>query len=181
MKLSDAQKLELLEAIRQDIKSYLSEQAPAPAQGAPIAPTPGAPPAAPATQAPQVTPDQTADLLSDLGNLEAGAPAVEYTLEQLVDSLNKIRGGRSFDDQDVYQQLETAFNAIDPASKETLRNVIEQIATIVTPVDGQQPPAEQQPQQQAPTDTTGQAGAQMAAPAAGASATAAPVGENPPA
>lgn len=170
---TDIKKLILIESIRKSYDSFIlqevGEQPPAPAAPAPAAPAaPGAPPA-----------DDPTALLNQVDDPNAAAPqGIEYTTEQFVEDLNKIRGGRSFDDQDVYQQIDTMFQGVDPTSKETIKNILQQLSAIVTPpANAQDVPA-----------TVDNSGQQMntqspggAPPAPAAPAPAAPVADMPPA
>lgn len=143
--MSFKQEIERIESLREAFRSYLLEIGDELAAAAPPAaqPAPAAPPTAPAQQQ-QATPDQAVDPLAQ--QQQPGA-SPEYTAQQFVDDLNKIRGGRSFDDQDVFQQITTMFANIDPTSKETIRTILGQLESIVTPAQqGQQPQAGAQQQ-----------------------------------
>lgn len=170
-KVTDQQKLIIIEALRSDFDKYfmteVGEQPPAP--GAP----PAAPAAAPAAPAAPAADDPTA-MLGQLDDPNA-APPVDYTTEQFVEDLNKIRGGRSFDDQDVYSQIDTMFQQVDPTSKEAVKSVLQQLAPIVTPpagTEGGDIPAQVDPSGQ--SMNTPPAAAAPAAPAVSAPAEAPP-------
>lgn len=170
---TDLKKLLIIESLRSSYDRFIMQEV-----GEPQPPAPGAPaPAAPAAPAAPPADDPTA-LLNQVDDPNAVAPqGIEYTTEQFVDDLNKIRGGRSFDDQDVYQQIDTMFQGIDPTSKDTIKNILQQLSTIVTPpANAQDVPAtvDNAGQQQMNTPPA-------AAPAPAAPAPAAPVADMPPA
>lgn len=146
--MSSKNTIEKIEMLREAFKSYFFEAGDELAAAPPAAPAVSAP--APAQQPQQQqtpNPDQTMDPLAQ-GQQQA---TPEYTVQQFVDSMNKIRGGRSFDDQDVYQQVNTLFTNLDPVSKETLRNVVGQIESIVTPIQNQGQPEQPQGDGNLPT------------------------------
>jgi len=135
--MSSKKELEKIETLREAFNSYIHEAGDDLNMGG--AAMPAAPQAPAAPQGPQTpNPDVTMDPLQQ-GTQPAAA---EYTIQQFVGSLNKIRGGRSFDDQDVYQQVNSLFMGLDPVSKENLRNVIGQLESIVTPVQQNQQAAD---------------------------------------
>lgn len=96
----------------------------------------------------------------------------QYTVDDMIDELNAIRGGRSFTDPEVYGRLVTFFKGLEPEQKTNLDNLLSQIAELVTGVDDTQPGNQQQGQsgQSQPTPPPGgDAGApQQSAPMPGA-------------
>lgn len=81
----------------------------------------------------------------------------DYTVDQMIDELNAIRGGRSFTDPEVYGRLSSYFNTLDNEAKADLDKWLTDISELVTgaadaeeDMHAHQPP-EQQQQQQVPT------------------------------
>lgn len=106
---------------------------------------------------------------------EQGTVQKQYTVDNMIDELNAIRGGKSFSDPEVYGKLVTFFKNLGEEQKSTLDTLLSQIAELVTGVDdispqqqqdqsagAQPPPPGGAPQQAAPMP-----GAQPAAGAAG--------------
>lgn len=101
----------------------------------------------------------------------------QYTVDDMIDELNAIRGGRSFTDPEVYGRLVTFFKGLEPEQKTNLDTLLTQIAELVTGVDDAPQGNQQQGQsgQSQPTPPEGGApqqsapmpGAQQAAGAAG--------------
>lgn len=172
--MSSKKELEKIEMLREAFNSYIHEAGDELNMGA--APMPAAPQAAAPQQGGPQTPNP--DVTMDPMQQGAQPAAAEYTIQQFVSSLNKIRGGRSFDDQDVYQQVNTLFAGLDPVTKESLRNVIGQLESIVTPVQQNQ----QSPDGSLPSVQDTQAYNQASASPAGAGSPPPAVpGEAPPA
>jgi len=144
--MSSKNNIEKIEMLREAFKSYFFEAGDELA-AAPAAPAVSAQQPAQQPQQQIPNPDQTMDPLAQ-GQQQA---TPEYTVQQFMDSMNKIRGGRSFDDQDVSQQINALFTNLDPVSKETLRNIVGQIESIVTPIQGQNQPEQPQGDGNLPT------------------------------
>lgn len=71
-------------------------------------------------------------------------PPVEFTLDQMVEMLNIIRGGKSFSDPEIYGQLTTLFNGLVDTDKAILQKVLQSLSGIMS----------QQPQPGAPPGQT---------------------------
>jgi len=103
----------------------------------------------------------------------------QYTVDDMIDELNAIRGGRSFTDPEVYGRLVTFFKNLGEEQKSNLDTLLTQIAELVTGVDDAQPEQQQQgqsgqaqptPPPEAPQASAPMPGAQQAAGAAGVGA-----------
>lgn len=103
----------------------------------------------------------------------------QYTVDDMIDELNVIRGGRSFTDPEVYGRLVTFFKNLSEDQKSNLDNLLTQIAELVTGVDDSQPNQETQgqsgqsqptPPPESPQKSAPMPGAQQAAGAAGVGA-----------
>jgi hypothetical protein len=102
----------------------------------------------------------------------------QYTVDDMIDELNAIRGGRSFSDPEVYGKLVTFFKNISDDQRTNLDTMLTQIAELITGVDDA--PADQQQSQApapvppsptgAPQQSAPMPGAQQAAGAAGVGA-----------
>jgi hypothetical protein len=109
--------------INEAVKQILSEQEAAPAG----IPAPAAPPAdvsaPPSPEAP------------------AGQPK-EFTVDDMIERLNVIRGGRSFTDPEVYGQLVTFFKKQTEEQKTSIEQFLVEIGKIVINVNDQEAPPE---------------------------------------
>ena len=119
--------------LQEAIVNILAEQAAPEPPATPAAPppaTPAAPP--PATTAPE-TQEET--------NVED--ENTEFTIEEMIERLNVIRGGKSFKDNDVYTKLVVLFSKLSDQQKNDLRQMLIAIgqAVINVPEDN----SEQQP------------------------------------
>lgn len=120
--------------IEEAVINVLAEQD---AMGAPPPPAPAPPPAAPdPNQAPP--PD---DQQQDAG---------EFTVDDMIERLNVIRGGRSFTDPEVYGQLVTYFKGLAADQKQALLNFLVELGKIVINVNDQDKPANKEAQQSQP-------------------------------
>lgn len=128
----------------------LLEQAQQPTQP-PASPTaPPAPPApAPAPESPAVA-------------TPVGVDGDPLTIDSIIGRLNVIRGGKSFNNPEVYGQLTTFFKGLSDTQKVTLDEVLAEIGRIVINVPHS--PTEPEPGQ-APTLPPATPSAQMAPPA----------------
>ena len=90
----------------------------------------------------------------------------QYTVDDMIDELNAIRGGKSFSDPEVYGKLVTFFKNLSEEQRSTLDGLLTQIAELVTGV-GDAPQDQQQGQTSAPTATP-QGAPQSGAPMPGA-------------
>lgn len=93
--------------------------------------------------------------------------ARQYTVDDMIDELNAIRGGHSFTDPEIYGRLVTFFKNLDDVQKTNLDTLLSQIVELVTAVDDTQEmqdqtqPQDQQPQQPGPPAETPQQSAPM--------------------
>jgi len=111
----------LAELINEAIVQILSEQEAAPAG----LPAPAAPPAdVSAPPAPEETPGQPK----------------EFTVDDMIERLNVIRGGRSFTDPEVYGQLVTFFKKQTDEQKQAIEAFLVEIGKIVINVNEQESP-----------------------------------------
>ena len=86
-----------------------------PAPPPPMPAAPQQPPAQP-PQAPQ-TPPQSPEG-------DVGSSAVEVTIDSVIDKLNVIRGGKSFNDPVVFQKMSTVFNGLSDMEKAALDKIL---------------------------------------------------------
>lgn len=109
------------------------------------------PPAAPAAPAPETEPAQ--DVPTDDETGEA------LTLDHILDRLNTIRSGKSFQDPEVYGKLTTLYKRITPEDKIKLNQQLRNIGAVVQnqiPVEmakGAEQPAPEAPPEVAPEAT----------------------------
>lgn len=99
----------------------------------PAAAPPQAPP--PASSPPAVT--------------EPASPEQPFSVDDMIERLNVIRGGRSFTDPEVYGRLVTYFKTLDDSARDSLEKFLVELGKIVIDV-GQEvqksaPPAEPLP------------------------------------
>ena len=136
--------------LQEAIVNILAEQAEA-AEPAPAPAPEAAPPAAEATPA-------------DGGN-------TEFTIEEMIERLNVIRGGKSFKDNDVYTKLVVFFSKLSDQQKNDLRQMLIDIgqAVINVPEEEKAEAAPAEPPAEAPVAETPPA-APVPAPAAPAPA-----------
>jgi len=66
--------------------------------------------------------------------VNAEAPQ-QYSVDDLIEALNVIRGGRSFSDPEVYGKLVTFFKNTSDEQRTVLESLLAQIADLVTGVD----------------------------------------------
>lgn len=149
--IEERRKRFLASLIREAVTNVLAEQD---QQGAPSA-APAAPPApaaSPATTASPPTPG------NELASPDQAGTKV-FTVDDMIERLNVIRGGRSFTDPEVYGRLVTYFKTLDDASRESLEKFLIELGKIVIDVgqekpagdqDGNAPPAAPPPAQAAP-------------------------------
>jgi len=108
--------------VNEAIVQILSEQA-APVAAADLPATPPAPPVAPIPGAPP--------------GLDATVPD-EFTVDDMIERLNVIRGGRSFTDPEVYGQLVTFFKNLSDEQKNSARDFLISLGKIVINVNDQE-------------------------------------------
>jgi len=128
-----------LEFLLREAVRILREQDPA-GLGSAVPPSPVPP--APATNATPPTGPQATD----------GSQLKPFDVDQMIERLNIIRGGRSFADPEVYGQLTTYFKGLNDADKAAIDRFLQSINRIVVQVDnvqgtsmggGAQPPMNQ--------------------------------------
>ena len=159
--------------IEEAIINVLAEQEVA--QPAAEAPPAEPPPVATPTNQPKPEPDPSL-------NASPNEPVQkQYTVDDMIDELNVIRGGRSFTDPEVYGKLVTLFKGLGDEQKVILDSLLKNIAEISTGVEEEskeipkQPSAEKtqtpevtsQPPAEMPQKKAPMPGAQKAAGAAG--------------
>jgi len=86
----------------------------------------------------------------------------QYTVDDMIDELNAVRGGKSFSDPEIYGKLVTFFKNLAEEQRSMLDDLLTQIAELVTGVDDA--PADQQVQTSTappPADGAAQTGAPM--------------------
>jgi len=108
--------------VNEAIVQILSEQA-TPVATAELPATPPAPPTAPVPGAPQ--------------GLDAAVPE-EFTVDDMIERLNVIRGGRSFTDPEVYGQLVTFFKNLSDERKNSAKDFLMSLGKIVINVNEQE-------------------------------------------
>ena len=126
------------------------------------------------TPPPVATPENQAQ------SMVQGTVQQQFTVDNMIDELNAIRGGKSFSDPEIYGKLVTFFKNLGDEQRSTLDTLLSQIAELVTGIDDV---AQQQQQQQtqnagaqppppggAPQQSAPMPGAQPAAGAAGVGA-----------
>ena len=120
---------------------------------------------APVEPPPVATPENQAG-----GEAQEPVPK-QYTVDNMIDELNAIRGGHSFTDPEVYGRLVTFFKKLDDTQKANLDSLLSQIAELVTAVDeeeGQHQQNQSQSSQPQPSGTPPEGAAQQSAPMPGA-------------
>jgi hypothetical protein len=120
----DRRKKYLSGLVNEAIVQILSEQD---AAGAPVGlPAPAAPPAdVSAPPSPEVAPVEQEK---------------EFTVDDMIERLNVIRGGRSFTDPEVYGQLVTFFKKQTDEQKQAIKAFLVEIGKIVINVNDQETP-----------------------------------------
>ncbi len=127
--------------LQEAIVNILAEQAAPETPATPAAPPPATPatppPATPAAPPPATTAPET----QEETNVED--ENTEFTIEEMIERLNVIRGGKSFKDNDVYTKLVVLFSKLSDQQKNDLRQMLIAIgqAVINVPEDN----SEQQP------------------------------------
>lgn len=80
---------------------------------------------------PVVTPDNQANGTPE----ENSSVPKQYTVDDMIEELNSIRGGKSFTDPEVYGKLVTFFKNLSDEQKVDLNVLLTQIAELVTSID----------------------------------------------
>lgn len=132
------------------INSFITEQE-----------APMAPPAQPPAAAPVPTDPSQAQPPVEATQEKTG----DLTIDDLIEKLNTIRGGRSFDEPEVYSDMEKLLGGLDPSSKEVIKNFVTELSRIVT-LNTQQGGEVQQAGQNQPPAPPAQPPAQAPAPQA---------------
>ena len=149
--------------LQEAIVNILAEQAAA-AEPAP-APAPAPEAAPPAAEAAPVPAEEAP---AEGGN-------TEFTIEEMIERLNVIRGGKSFKDNDVYTKLVVFFSKLSDQQKNDLRQMLIDIGQAVINVP------EEEKAEAAPTEAPVEAPAAETPPAAPAPAPAPPAAPAAPA
>lgn len=147
--------------LQEAIVNILAEQAAA-AEPAPAPAPEAAPPAAEAAPVP------AEEAPAEGGN-------TEFTIEEMIERLNVIRGGKSFKDNDVYTKLVVFFSKLSDQQKNDLRQMLIDIGQAVINVP------EEEKAEAAPTEAPVEAPAAETPPAAPAPAPAPPAAPAAPA
>lgn len=116
------------------INVLVEQQAPEPLPPSDMAPTAPAPTDAAAAPSLDAPPEQDANA--------AKTPA-EFNVDDMIERLNTVRGGRSFTDPEVYGQLITWFKKLNDDQKAVLQNFLIEIGQIVVNLPSKQPGQEQ--------------------------------------
>lgn len=125
--------------IKEAVINVLAEQQP------PVPEAPSAPPAPPQA-APETTSQETpAQSSPEQVNQE-------FTVDDMIERLNVVRGGRSFTDPEVYGQLVTWFKKLNEDQKSVLQNFLMDLGKIVinVPEQDKQEPAQSVQSQNTP-------------------------------
>jgi hypothetical protein len=78
--------------------------------------------------------------------VDASAPAeptsntTEFTVDDMIERLNVVRGGRSFTDPEVYGQLVTFFKTLNDEQKTSMQKFLMDLGKIVINVNDQEAP-----------------------------------------
>lgn len=137
--IEERRKRYLESLIKEAVTNVLAEQDQAmsapPAPAAPPPPAPAQPPAPPAG--------------NDLDPMQPSSANQPFTVDDMIERLNVIRGGRSFTDPEVYGRLVTYFKTLDDASRQSLEKFLIELGKIVIDV-GQEKPADPNGNQEPP-------------------------------
>lgn len=130
--LSEERRRRFLQTLIQEATiNVLAEQQQSSVPPAIVAPAPAATPeAAPPPEAPAADP---------------AAPTPQFTVDDMIERLNVIRGGRSFTDPEVYGQLVSFFKTLEEPKKENLKSFLIELGKIVIDVNQEEPGGNQQP------------------------------------
>lgn len=147
------------------ITEVLLEQAEVPVQQPPVQAAPAPAPGAPAPSA-DPSMEQPAE--------QAPAPQV-MSLDDMIEKLNVVRGGRSFTDPEVYTKLGETYKSFTDQQKADFGAALSKIVEVViNPQEAGQPDQTQQQQQQ-PMSGVGMPPADMGAATAGQAPAGAPI------
>lgn len=143
--------------LTESIKMLKEQQySPVPPTTAPIAPETNAS----ATMLPQPSGTPAAPIQPN----GVGQPK-PFDVDQMIDRLNVIRGGKSFSDPEVYGQLTTYFNGLADTDKAVIDQFLQNLNKIVIQVSPDQQSTGTAPQVQPPMSQPSPGGGGMAAPA----------------
>lgn len=109
------------------LKAILEDMAPAPMPTAPQAP---------------------AQQSMGAGGSPVSVDGQPLTIDSLIDRLNIIRGGKSFNKPEVYGKLDGWYKTIDPSTKQIMDRMLNDIGKAMIDADEENP--QPQPQQDAP-------------------------------
>ena len=77
----------------------------------------------------------------------------EFTIEEMIERLNVIRGGKSFKDNDVYTKLIVFFSKLSEEQKATMRQMLIDIGQVVINAPENEVTAAEVPAPKAPVET----------------------------
>lgn len=99
-----------------------------------VPPAPPAPPAAPAAPAPDMSMDALLGGTDPAAAGQEGIPGQDkpVALDDVVDRLNVIRGGKSLKDPQVYTELNTYFASLQEPDRKQLFDFLNKISQIIT-------------------------------------------------
>jgi len=159
--VSERRKRYLESLIKEALTSALLEQG-----------QPSAAPPAPAPAPPAPAPDAAATPPPPPG-ADVASGQQPFTVDDMIERLNVIRGGRSFTDPEVYGRLVTYFKTLEDGAKESLETFLVELGKIVIDV-GSEGAGQKAADPSAPLAPPAPAAAPPPAPAPATSAGAAP-------
>ena len=131
-----------------------------------------------AEPAPAPEPEPEAPSMEDTSADAAEGDNKEFTIEEMIERLNVIRGGKSFKDNDVYTKLVVFFSKLSDEQKAMMRQMLIDIGQVVINAPEEEVagevPASEPPAETAPFAAPAPAPAAPAPMPAAAPATAAP-------
>jgi len=134
--LSERRKRFLENLIQEALINVLAEQ-----EGAQMPPAP--PPAAP---------PMPVDMAADPGGMPPVTEEEQPTVEDMIERLNVIRGGRSFKDNEVYARLVTFFAKLTDEQKRDLQKMLIEIGQVVINAPSEEGAASEAPPAPPPMD-----------------------------
>lgn len=134
----------LTQLIKEAVITILAEQA----QDLAAQQTQAAPPAPPVQS--QQTPTSPTNEVPQNGAPEndSAPDASNITVDSLIERFNVIRGGKSFTDPEVYEQMTAYFDGMTDEEKVIMDKNLAEVGRVVISANKSAQPQEQQPQQQ---------------------------------
>lgn len=126
----EIRKFKLENLIKEAVTLALFEQQPAPQSPAP-APAAPPPPVTGQNMAPSQPPQAPEEQMPPAGT---SPPGTELTLDNMIERLNIIRGGKSFTDPEIYGQLTSYFKTLSPETKQTIDQFLQSVSKIMVNV-----------------------------------------------